>query len=87
MPMSALVETRHLNEDQAEVAEIIGIDSYRKLIDAFGGSQIWIPKARSLVPGTEIAGEVRCRRLAGESYEHIARELELSIADVRKMSK
>lgn len=87
MPMSALVESRHLNEDQMEIAEIIGIESYRKLLDAFGGSQIWIPKARSLVPPGEITREIKYRREQGESYEHIARELELSIADVRKMSK
>ena len=87
MPMSALVEVRHLNEDQREVAEIIGIENYRRLVDAFGGSPIWIPKAKTLVPNKEIANEVLRRRQSGESYEQIARELEIPIADVRKLSR
>ena len=87
MAMSSLVELRHLNEEQQAVVEIIGIDNYRSLMDVYGGDRIWIPKARSLVPAAEITDEVKRRRQNGDNIEQIARELELTIYDVRKMLK
>lgn len=85
MAMSDLVELRHLNEDQQAVADIIGMDSYRALMDVYGGDRIWIPKAKSLLPAAELADHARCRKQSGYSIEQIAREMELTPSDVRKL--
>lgn len=45
MGLAMLVKKSHLNADQQEVADIIGLENYQALVDTFGGSQIWIPKA------------------------------------------
>lgn len=87
MAMSDLVELRHLNEEQQAVVDVIGIDNYRALMDEYGGSQLWIPKAKSLVPISEITHHIRCRRQNGDTLEQIARDLELPLADVRRLSK
>ena len=87
MAMSDLVELRHLNEDQQAVVDAIGIDSYRALMDEYGGSQLWIPKAKSLVPAAEVAHHIRCRRQNGDTFEQIARDLELPLSDVRRLFK
>ena len=50
MGLERLVLLSHLNEDQQEVVDIIGMDNYKALISVYGGSPIWIPKAKSLVP-------------------------------------
>ncbi len=87
MGLAQLVKKSHLNPDQQEIADIIGLDNYRALVDTFGGTPIWIPKARSLVSTSEISYHIRCRRQHGDSPEQIARELELSVSEVRRLSK
>lgn len=84
--MSDLVMLSHLNEDQQAVVEVIGMDNYRALMDIYGGDRIWIPKARSLIPTPELADHIRCRKQRGDSNEQIARDLEISISDVRKLA-
>lgn len=44
-----------------------------------------IPKPSSLVPAAEIATEIRARRQRGDSPLQIARELELPLAEVKKV--
>lgn len=85
MGLAQLVRQSHLNEGQQEIVDIIGIDAYRALMEYFGGSQIWIPKPSSLVPAAEIATEIRARRQRGDSPLQIARELELPLAEVKKV--
>ena len=67
MGLVMLVKKSHLNADQQEVADIIGLENYLALVDTFGGSQIWIPKARSLVSSPEIATYIRSRRQNGDT--------------------
>lgn len=85
MGLAMLVKKSHLNADQQEVADIIGLENYRALIEAFGGDRLYIPKARSIVPAAELANEVRRRRQNGDSTEQIARELEMPAADIRRI--
>ncbi len=48
--MSALEKVRleDLDQEQKEVAELIGLDSYKKLMAEYGGMSIYIPKADRL---------------------------------------
>lgn len=86
MPMSDLVMLSHLNEDQQAVVDVIGMDNYRALMDIYGGDRIWILKARSLIPTPELADYIRRRKQKGDSNEQIARDLEISMSDVRKLA-
>lgn len=45
--MSALdrVQMSDLDEEQQQVAELIGLDNYKRLVNVFGGLSIYIPKA------------------------------------------
>ena len=85
MGLAMLVKKSHLNADQQEVADIIGLENYQALIDAYGGDRLYIPKARSVVPAAELACEIRRRRQNGDSNEQIARDLEIPVADIRKI--
>ena len=85
MGLAQLVKKSHLNADQQEVADIIGLENYQALIDIFGGDRIYIPKAKSLVPPAELANEIRRRRQNGDSNDQIARDLEIPAADIRKI--
>lgn len=87
MGLSQLVKLSHLNEDQQEIVDIIGMDNYRDLIDTFGGTPIWIPKARSLVPTPEIVHYIKTRIQNGDLAEQIARDLEMPVSEVRRLGK
>lgn len=87
MGLSKLIKESSLNLDQREVSDTIGFDKYCLLIDAFGGSPVWIPKARSLVPAKDISEYIRERRLNGCTTEQISKELELTSSDVRRLLK
>ena len=76
MGLAMLIKKSHLNADQQEVADIIGLENYQALIDMYGGDRLYIPKARSIVPATELAYEIRRRRQNGYSNEQIARDID-----------
>lgn len=86
MPMSDLVKLSHLNEEQQAVVDVIGMDNYRALMDVYGGDRIWIPKARSLIPTPELVDYIRRRQQKGDGFEQIARDLEITVSDVRKLA-
>lgn len=85
MGLAMLIKKSHLNADQQEVADIIGLENYQALIDMYGGDRLYIPKARSIVPAAELAYEIRRRRQNGYSNEQIAWDLEIPAADIRKI--
>ena len=85
--LSKLIKESSLNPDQQEVADTIGFDKYCLLIDTFGGSPIWIPKARSLVPAKDISEYIRDRQQNGGTSEQISIELEMSTSEVRRFLK
>ena len=39
------VQMSDLDEEQQQVAELIGLDNYKRLVNVFGGLSIYIPKA------------------------------------------
>lgn len=42
------VKVESLDEDQKKMVELVGLDGFKNLVRAFGGSVIYIPKAESL---------------------------------------
>ncbi len=87
MGLERLVLLSHLNADQQEVVDIIGLDNYKALISIYGGSSIWIPKARSLVSVPEITDYIKTRLQKGDLPGQIARDLEMPVSEVRRLSK
>jgi len=43
------LQIKHLTGTQAEIAEVIGIEAYRKLVSYFGGERIAIAKPSTLI--------------------------------------
>lgn len=87
MGLERLVLLSHLNAEQQEVVNIIGMDNYKALINVYGGSPIWIPKAKSLVPTPEITHYIKARMQKGDLPGQIAHDLEMPVAEVRRLSK
>lgn len=64
------ITLKELPEEQREIAECIGMDSYKRLVKMFGGSRIYVQKADSILK------TVRNRRIIqmfnGKNYRHLA---------------
>lgn len=43
------IKESDLDEDQRQLAELIGLDNYQKLIKTYGGTPIYIPKADAFI--------------------------------------
>lgn len=48
MNLIETIELSDLNEDQQQLAELIGLESYKKLVLAFGGTYLYLPKVDTL---------------------------------------
>lgn len=44
-----LVELEHLKGEQRELAELIGIDAYRKIVSVYGGEKLFISRLDSII--------------------------------------
>lgn len=42
-----VIQPDDLNEEQQHLAELIGLDNFAKLVQVFGGTNIYIPKAEA----------------------------------------
>lgn len=49
MDIDKLTGTEQLRPDQRELADIIGLDAYKKLIRHYGGNQLYIQQVDSVL--------------------------------------
>ncbi|MFV0401693.1 MAG: Mor transcription activator family protein [Oscillospiraceae bacterium] len=72
-----------LSENQREIAEIVGMENYLKLVKRFGGNTIYIQKYTDLlrpVRDSEIVSKFN-----GYNQEELAREYDLSVRTICKL--
>lgn len=75
--------TQLRSEQQKEIAEIIGIEAYRKLVEHYGGSSIYINKFDTITrPERDM--EIR-KKFNGANYHELAKEYGLSETGIRKI--
>ena len=70
-----------LDGDQLELAKLIGIDAYKKLVKYYGGGDVYVCKAdmaTRLSRNKEI-----CEKFDGENYRELAKEYGLTDRWVR----
>lgn len=79
------IQMEFLSETQREIAEIIGIDSYRELVAVFGGERINIPKVETIMKD-RIPDVVR-REYNGENHRELAHRLNLTVREVDRIIK
>lgn len=75
--------TQLRSEQQKEIAEIIGIEAYRKLVEYYGGSKIYIAKHDTVMRpdrNTEIK-----QKFNGGNYRQLAQEYDLAEVTVRNI--
>ena len=84
MNIKKLVSVTQLRSgQQKEIAEIIGIEAYRKLVEHYGGSRIYIEKSDTITRPNR-NDEIR-KKFDGGNYLQLAREYKLSEQTIRRI--
>ena len=79
------VEMEHLSPRQRELAEIIGLENYLKLVKAFGGECFYLPVEAALL--RQIMHSEICQRAKTENYKKLAVEYNLSLKTIYNIAK
>lgn len=73
-----------LDGEQYELAELIGIEAYRKLVKCYGGGFIYICKADTVMKISR-NNEI-CEKFNGYNYRELAKEYNLSEKMIREIT-
>lgn len=78
-----IMTMEHLSGDQREIAEIIGFENYRAFISFFGGGNIYIPTADSIMKAYRNSEIIK--RYTGDNLRELAQEFDISIRTVQRI--
>lgn len=66
-----------LNNEQREIAELVGLEKYLEMVELLGGEMIYIPKPDCVLKAARNR-KIKEDYRAGESYRAIARKYNLA---------
>ncbi len=72
-----------LDEEQKELADCIGIDNYKSLINTYGGTNINIRLPETIC--INIRNKKICSEFDGGNYNNLAKKYRLSAVSVRRI--
>lgn len=83
--MEKIVSPEQISSDKRELVNVIGLDAYKKLVQHFGGSYIYINKPDTLTRN-ERNIEIR-KKFNGSNYCQLAQEYQLTENRIRSIVK
>lgn len=78
------IKLDQLSGEQYELAELIGIEAYRKLVRCYGGGFIYICKADTIMKISR--NDEICDKFNGYNYRELANEYNLSEKMIREIT-
>ena len=72
-----------LSGEQRDIAEVIGLESYRKLVEQYGGTHVYICKAETIL--RELRNNEIRSQFNGCNYRELAKKYRVSEMTVRKI--
>ena len=78
------ITLEQLSGDQYDLAELVGIEVYKRLVKVYGGSFIYICKADTVTKA--IRNDEICRRFNGYNHRELAIEYNLSEKTIRDIT-
>lgn len=73
----------NLTDDQKHIAQLVGIDNYKKLVHHFGGCSIYIYKEDTLIK--ELRDKEIIEKFNGDNYKELALEYNLAERTIREI--
>lgn len=83
MDIEKIISLNQLSGDQRELAETVGLEVYKILIENFGGCQLYIPKWETIYK--EVRNKKIRENFNGFNYRELAKKYNLSEKTVRKI--
>ena len=83
MDIEKIISLDQLSGDQRELAETVGLEAYRKLVEHFGGCQIYIPKLEMTLKKIRNI-EIR-NSFNGSNYRELSKKYNLSEIMIRRI--
>lgn len=80
-----IVSSEQLAGSKKELANVIGLEAYKKLVQHYGGSYIYINKSDTVVR-SERNAEI-CEKFNGSNYNQLALEYNLTENRIRSILK
>lgn len=77
------MDIEELPEEQKNLVALIGVEAYSKLVDAYGGTMIYIHKRDSFIRASRNE-EIR-RKFDGTNYKKLASEYNLTEVAIRRI--
>lgn len=81
MDIDKLTGTEQLREDQRELADVIGLEAYKKLIRHYGGNQLYIQQVDSVLK--DLRDKELNEKFDGSNYKELSREYGISEMTIR----
>ena len=81
MNIDKLESAEQPRDDQRELAEIIGLDAYKKLIRHYGGNQLYIQQVDSVLK--DLRDKELNEKFDGSNYKELSREYGISEMTIR----
>ena len=78
------ITLNRLTGDQLELAELIGIENYKKLVAHYGGGFVYICKSDTILK--DIRNAEICDKFNGYNYRELAKEYNLSEKMIREIT-
>lgn len=83
MDIEKIVSLDQLSGDQRELAEIVGLEAYRKLVANYGGMSVYINKPETIL--RDLRNTEICNSFNGFNYRELAKKYHLSEKTVREI--
>lgn len=83
MDIERLTSHEQLSGDQRELAESIGIETYRKLVADYGGSHVYVCKVETVL--RELRNNEIYNQFNGSNYRELAKKYNLSPKTIREI--
>ncbi|MCM1315144.1 MAG: hypothetical protein NC205_01060 [Prevotella sp.] len=78
-----IVSFEQLTNDKKEIANVIGLEAYKKLVRHFGGSYIYVNKPETVVRNER--NQEICKKFNGSNYCQLAQEYQLTENRIRSI--
>ncbi len=83
LDIEKITSLEQLSGDQREIAEIVGLEAYRKLVANYGGMCVYIYKPETIL--RELRNAEICNEFNGCNYRELAKKYDLSEKTVREI--
>ncbi len=81
MNINKLSSAEQLREEQKELAEVIGLEAYKKLVCHYGGNQLYIQQVDSVLK--DLRDKELNEKFDGSNYKELSREYGISEMTIR----